>query len=127
MKHESGFPKYPDYKDSGIEWLGDIPTNWTAAPLKWTFILVGGSTPRSDNPDYWDGNIQWFTPADLGKSTDPYLLASQRTVSRRGLDSCSSSLVPPGALLLSTRAPIGSIGITNDRSMLQSGLQGSRG
>ena len=98
-------------KDSGIEWLGNVPAHWSILPLKRSFRIVGGSTPKSDDPSFWDGDIQWFTPADLGKSNDLYIRESHRTISQAGLESCSTSIVGCGALVISTRAPIGYIAI----------------
>src|SRR3990172_4646287 len=46
-------------KDSGIEWLGEIPEHWKLIPLKRVFLVLNGSTPKSGEPDYWDGEIPW--------------------------------------------------------------------
>lgn len=105
------FPRYPKCKVSGIEWLGGVPEHWHLSPTKRLFRVVGGGTPASDTARFWDGAIPWATPADLGKLATFELSATQRTITREGLDSCNTSLVPPGSLVLSTRAPIGSIGI----------------
>jgi type I restriction enzyme S subunit len=60
-------PRYPAYKPSGVEWLGEVPEHWGVVPLKREFDVVGGSTPKSDMQEYWDGDIQWITPADLSR------------------------------------------------------------
>lgn len=102
---------YSEYKDTGIQWLGNIPKQWKLTPLKFHFKIVGGSTPKSDNKDYWDGDIKWVTPSDLSKLDSFYIHDSQRKITLDGLNSCGSSLVPKGSVVLSTRAPIGTIGI----------------
>ena len=61
------FSRYESYKDSGVEWLGDVPKHWEVLPLKCLFKIVGGSTPKSDQEAFWDGDIIWVTPSDLSK------------------------------------------------------------
>ena len=105
------FPAYPAYRDSGVEWLGSLPAHWTPARVKDRFQIMNGATPRSDVAEYWDGDVVWVTPADLSGKAGWEITASQRTLSKAGLESCAVTLVPPGSIVLSTRAPIGSIGI----------------
>lgn len=106
------FPRYESYKDSGVEWLGEVPAHWLIAAIKWEFRVVSGSTPRSDNQAYWDGEVVWVTPADLGKVTQFEIFDSLRKITTKGLASCGATLAPTGSLVLSTRAPIGSLAIT---------------
>ncbi len=104
------FPKYPAYKDSGVEWLGEVPEHWDISPLKREFVVVGGSTPKSDIQDYWDGDIQWITPADLSRLKSFEITESIRSITAKGLNSCGTTMVPSGSIVISTRAPIGSLG-----------------
>jgi type I restriction enzyme S subunit len=96
---------------TGVEWIGPIPRGWTLQPLKCLFRIVGGSTPKSDVEAYWDGDVVWITPTDLGRDEIAKLSASQRTITQEGLESCATTVVPPNSIILSTRAPIGSLGI----------------
>lgn len=97
-------------KPSGIEWLGDVPKHWDTLKLKFaTTRIVGGSTPKSDEPSYWDGGVVWVTPRDISKTDS--LHSSQRTISAAGLRSCSTSLVPPGSIIITSRAPVGNVAI----------------
>jgi len=104
-------PRYSEYKDSGVEWLGAVPGYWTVAPLKRSFQIVGGSTPKSEQETYWDGEIVWVTPSDLSKLSSIGINDSQRKITTEGLVSCGTTLVPFGSIVLSTRAPIGSLAI----------------
>lgn len=104
------FPAYPTLKDSGREWIGAIPDHWSANPLKRAFKIEGGSTPPPDEAN-WDGDISWVTPADLSGLSSLFLDASKRTITATGLASCGTTLFPAGSLILSTRAPIGSLAI----------------
>ena len=106
------FPRYPKYKPSGVDWLGDVPEGWEVKPLKCNFQLFGGSTPKSENEAFWNGDIAWATPADLGNTESLYISDTQRKISADGLKSCATSLVPPNSIILSTRASIGALAIT---------------
>jgi type I restriction enzyme S subunit len=105
------FPRYPKYKASGVEWLGEVPEHWEVRATKRLFRILGGGTPASEVPDYWDGDIAWATPADLGKITGLELSTTQRRITAAGRDSCNTTVVPTGSILLSTRAPIGSVAL----------------
>jgi type I restriction enzyme S subunit len=102
---------YPTYKDSGIEWLGEVPEGWEIKVLKRTFKTLNGSTPKSGEPDYWDGDIPWATPDDLGQLRGNTLRTTQRRITKEGYNSCGTSLASLGSLILSTRAPIGHLAI----------------
>lgn len=98
-------------KDSGFEWLGEIPEHWALKPLKRTFRILNGSTPKSSEPTYWDGDIPWVTPDDLGSMKGDTLETTQRMITQEGYESCGTSLAPAGSLILSTRAPIGHLAL----------------
>lgn len=90
---------------------GELPDGWRLARLGEICEIVNGSTPKSGVDEYWDGDICWITPADLGQLDEPYIGQSSRTITRSGYDSCSTTLVPPGSVVMSSRAPIGHLGI----------------
>ena len=110
-------------KESGVEWLGDVPSHWEVKAIKRQYSVVGGSTPKSEEPDFWDGDIQWVTPADIGKLSASYIGESQRKITFAGLQSCSASLVPSDSLIVSTRAPIGSIAIAQSELCFNQGCK----
>jgi len=105
-------PPYPKYKDSGVGWLGKIPARWEVKRLKRLFLVVNGSTPQSGVIDYWNGDIPWVTPEDLGKLKGPVIQTTRRRITEAGYRSCGTTLVPAGSLVLSTRAPIGYLAIS---------------
>ena len=102
---------YPAYKPSGVRWLGDIPEHWEVKPLKRTFAILNGSTPKSSEPDFWDGDIAWATPDDLGSLAADTMNATKRAITLEGYRSCGTTIAPTGSLVLSTRAPIGHLAI----------------
>jgi len=105
------FSPYEAYRPSAVPWIGKVPEHWSVAALKRRFQVVGGSTPKSDVQEYWEGNIPWATPTDLGGSRIPTLKGTARLITESGLASCGTTVVPEGSIVLSTRAPIGSLAI----------------
>jgi type I restriction enzyme S subunit len=99
-----------EMKDSGVEWLGEIPVYWDIKKVKHSFQVINGSTPKTSNESYWDGNIVWITPADLDDNKK-YISNSSRKITFEGLNSCSTNLIPKNNLIISSRAPIGYISI----------------
>lgn len=107
------FTPYAAYKDSGVEWLGEVPVGWKVKRLKRLFRVVNGATPASGEPTYWDGEIPWVTPDDLGNLTGKSIATSRRNITVAGYRGCGTTLVPAGSLVLSTRAPIGHLALAS--------------
>lgn len=118
------WPAYPEYKDSGVEWLGDVPCGWQTPPLQRLFRVVGGSTPKSDVPEFWDGDVRWITPADLGKSNSLFVTDSARKITNAGLQSCATEVFPAGTVVVAVRAPIGTLGIASVPLATNQGCKG---
>ena len=85
--------------------------SWTRAPLGEVTRVLGGTTPDSGNPDLWGGVHVWVTPTDLGKLNTIFINESARRVSDKALQGRSLPLVPVGAVVMSSRAPIGHLAI----------------
>ena len=90
----------------------DIPETWAFVRLKHIGTVIGGGTPKTNVPSFWDGEIPWLTPADLSGHKEIYVSAGGRNIKREGLDSSSAQLMPAGAVLYSSRAPIGYVAIS---------------
>ena len=82
-------------------------TDWPVKTLGDVCDLVNGATPDTKVKEYWGGMHAWITPAEMGGLESPFLSISRRTLSDKGLASCSATLVPPKTVILSSRAPIG--------------------
>lgn len=88
--------------------LGRTPQGWTVAPIADVLKIVGGGTPSTREPQYWDGGTHcWATPKDLAGANSPVLLATKRHITDDGVDRVSSKLLPKRTVLLSSRAPVG--------------------
>lgn len=101
-----------EMKDSGIEWIGEIPKDWNIGKIKNFYQVICGSTPKSQILSYWNGDIIWITPSDY-KTDDIFINSSKRKITEEGIKSCGTTLVPKGSIIVSNRAPIGSVAIAN--------------
>jgi type I restriction enzyme S subunit len=84
---------------------------WRWVKLGEVCKLVGGSTPDTGTSDYWDGEIVWVTPTDLGKLSDMTITTTGRRITPAGLQSCGTEMLPIGTVIMSSRAPIGHLAI----------------
>lgn len=73
--------------------------------------VFGGATPRTTEPQYWDGDLAWMTPTDVTRLTSPYLFSTSRTISDLGLNSCTAVMHPVGTIFMSSRATIGAFAV----------------
>jgi type I restriction enzyme, S subunit len=106
------YPAYPAYSDSRVSWLGLTPIEWEIKRVANCFKIHNGSTPKSNEEAFWDGDIVWITPDDLGRNMGKCIGDSRRKITFEGYLSCGTSLAPPGSIVLSTRAPIGHLART---------------
>jgi type I restriction enzyme, S subunit len=84
---------------------------WQLKPLGELCTVVNGGTPKSKVTEYWKGEVNWITPAEMGKMSSPYIDITKRKITELGLQKSSAKLFPPYSVILSTRAPIGHLAI----------------
>lgn len=85
-----------------------LPFGWRLVPIAEIGRVVAGATPKTDDPaNFSEAGIPWVTPADLRGLSGKYVKRGKRDLSELGLSSCSARLLPEGAVLFSSRAPIG--------------------
>lgn len=73
--------------------------------------VINGSTPSTQNPEYYDGDIIWITPKDLSDQNSKYIYSGERSITQEGYNSCSTKMIPENNILMSSRAPIGLLAI----------------
>ena len=91
----------------------DLRFGWRKAQLGEICDIVNGATPQSSTSEYWGGSICWITPKDLGQLAGAEILSSARKITKKGYESCSTTLVPVGTVVMSSRAPIGHLGVAS--------------
>ena len=90
-------------KDSGVDWIGDIPEGWGVNKLKFLAYIQGGSTPSKDNLDYWNGDIPWVSSGEVKSSV---LFDTSQHVSDLALQKCNNVLFHPGSVVMVVRSGI---------------------
>lgn len=94
---------------------------WTLVNFGNVATVIGGGTPDTSNKDYWDGEINWFTPAELGYQV--FLSHSQRKITELGVKYSSAKILPSGTVLFTSRAGIGKTAILSSPSATNQGFQ----
>ena len=94
---------------------------WNKCTINDLATVVGGGTPDTTVKSYWGGDIQWFTPSEIGKNK--YVDFSLRTITRDGLDNSSAKLLPLHTILLSSRATVGECSIASNECTTNQGFQ----
>lgn len=98
-----------------------IPT-WEQRELVDIAEIVGGGTPDTNNSNYWDGDIDWYAPAELGNNI--YAESSTRKITQAGFDSCSTKMLPADkTILFTSRAGIGNTAILRHSACTNQGFQ----
>lgn len=95
--------------------------NWSSKRLSDIAEVVGGGTPDTTDSTLWNGDIQWFTPTEVGHSK--YVSMSVRTISQLGLQKSSAKILPAGSILLSSRATVGECSIAQKDCTTNQGFQ----
>ncbi|SUW04775.1 restriction endonuclease subunit S [Brachyspira pilosicoli] len=104
----------------------EIPDSWVWVRLGNIGKIVGGSTPKSENPMYYtsSGNgIPWITPADMKNINGIYISHGRRDITEEGYKSCSTFILPKNSIIFSSRAPIGYVAISNNELCTNQGFK----
>ncbi|MFV0192126.1 restriction endonuclease subunit S [Empedobacter falsenii] len=98
----------------------EFEEDWIQKPLKDIGEIVGGGTPSTTIEEYWNGEVNWFTPTEI---TSKYVSSSKRKITDLGVSKSSAKILPKGSILLTTRATIGECSISLEESTTNQGFQ----
>lgn len=98
--------------------------DWKKTSVGEVIFVKGGTTPSSNNPDFWNGDVPWTSPRDLSSHDSVYMFDTSRKITQAGLAQIGSGLLPTGSVLLSSRAPIGYLVITDIEVAINQGYVG---
>src|SRR5690554_3278456 len=82
---------------------------WEKSNIGLVANVFSGGTPDTENSAYWNGDINWFTPTEIG--SNKYVFESKRRITELGLTKSSAKMLEKGTILLTTRATIGDVSI----------------
>ena len=132
--HQRKYDKLLNIKKSMLEKMfpkngNDVPEirfkgftdAWEQRKLGDIADIVGGGTPSTENPGYWDGEIDWYAPAEIADQI--YVNSSQKKITDLGYDNSSAKMLPPGTVLFTSRAGIGKTAILTRKGCTNQGFQ----
>lgn len=91
-------------RDSGVEWLGEVPAHWEVKRLKNLIqSTLGGGTPSTENPDYWEGSIPWVSPKDMKVD---FISTTQDYITELAVENSTVSKIEANSILLVVRSGI---------------------
>jgi len=97
---------------------------WKNVKLGDVCKIFNGGTPKSNVKDYWEGDVRWLTPKDMGKLNSRYVANTERKITIEGLNNSSAKLIPAQSVILSCRAPIGHVFINEVEMSFNQGCKG---
>lgn len=98
-------------------------TGWDVKTISEIGEVISGSTPKTTSKEYWNGEVNWVTPAELIDGDNYYYYETERKISQAGLKSIGNRLFPVGTVMLTTRAPIGKVAIAGNEMCSNQGLK----
>ena len=103
------------YKSQGGEMmhseLGQIPYGWQIGTLSSIINIHGGGTPRTNIPDYWNGDINWFTVKDCPNQGDVFVINTEKKISKVGLENSSTHILKKGTTIVTARGTVGKLAL----------------
>ena len=101
----------------------DIPEGWEAGNIGELVKNIGGGTPKTEIFDYWNnGDVNWFSPTDITKSSSIFCSTSNKKITELGLNNSSAKLFPKHSVMMTSRATIGEIGINTEVASTNQGF-----
>ena len=92
---------FPDsFQDSS---LGHIPTGWETGSILRQADLLSGGTPKTDVPSYWNGDVPWASAKDVSQCGEAFLVATERTITKQGVEESSTKIIPANATVVVAR------------------------
>ena len=88
-----------------------IPEGWEEKPLTAFFSIIGGGTPKTSQPEYWSGNIPWFSVTDTPQKGSVFVIETEKNITDLGLAESSTRLVPKGTTIISARGTVGNLAV----------------
>ncbi len=103
--------------------LGKIPEGWDLKPIGEVIETLGGGTPSTKNPEFWQGgDVTWFTPSDLTASGAMFISDSAKKITRLGLEKSSAHLFPSFSVMMTSRATIGVTAVNTKEACTNQGF-----
>ena len=116
---------FPDsFKESP---LGHIPEGWEVCPLSEKVVLLSGGTPKTSEPDYWDGDIPWYSVKDAPSESNVWVIQTEKHVTQLGIENSAAQILPEGTTIISARGTVGKLALVGTPMAMNQSCYGVRG
>jgi len=107
--------------------LGAVPKGWSRIPFTDTVKVIGGGTPKTSIPEYWDGDIPWFSVVDAPAATNVFVIDTAKKISVQGVNNSSTKLLAEGTTIISARGTVGRLALVGREMAMNQSCYGLRG
>jgi type I restriction enzyme S subunit len=107
--------------------LGHIPKGWEVCPLSDKIELLSGGTPKTSEPDYWDGDIPWYSVKDAPAESDVWVIQTEKHVTKLGIENSAAQILPEGTTIISARGTVGKLALVGTPMAMNQSCYGVRG
>ena len=107
--------------------LGLVPKGWAIRPFIDAVDVIGGGTPKTSNPDYWGGQIPWFSVVDAPDGANTFVVDTEKHITDAGLKGSATKLLPQGTTIISARGTVGKLALTWCPMAMNQSCYGLRG
>ena len=102
------YPRYPKYRESGVEWLGDVPEGWGVKKVGFCCDFYRGWTPPTGDESSYDGDLPWANISDIRPK---FLTETAKRISMSAVRKHKIRIAPNGSLLFSIKLSVGQVSI----------------
>jgi type I restriction enzyme S subunit len=107
--------------------LGAVPKGWATISFRDSINVIGGGTPKTSVPEYWAGDIPWFSVVDAPSASDVFVVDTEKHITEAGLNGSSTKLLPTGTTIISARGTVGRLALTGCPMAMNQSCYGLRG
>lgn len=105
----------------------EIPEGWEMRSLSQLLTIIGGGTPKTSTPEYWEGDVPWFSVVDTPRAGDVFVIETEKSITQAGLEGSSARLIPKGTTIISARGTVGNLAIAGRNMTFNQSCYGLRG
>ena len=110
--------------------LGEIPEGWAQGALRDAIELLSGGTPKTSVPEYWGGDIPWYTAKDAPGRSDVFAMDTERKVTQLGVENSATRILEALTTVITARGTVGRLaclGVPMAMNQTCYGIRGARG
>jgi type I restriction enzyme S subunit len=105
--------------------VGEIPLGWNSTRLSSQIDILSGGTPKTTQPEYWNGRVPWISVADTAPG--PYITRTEKTITNAGLEQSATQLLPKETIIITARGTVGNTALTAEAMAMNQSCYGLRG